>query len=109
MYRIDLIRVKYHRYENGLKAGGMPDAAVCQFAMQLSTNVGKKRDGCPRRQPSLYVNFYEIIELTFSDSEHLRSAGRAGPLSRRFLVLHFDGFGIAHFPLLATFHTVCLH
>jgi hypothetical protein len=49
------------------------------------------------------------IPLGFADSEHLGAANRAGALRGRFTILHFNGFGIAHFSLFATLHAICLH
>jgi hypothetical protein len=50
-----------------------------------------------------------ISVLFTADSEHFRATLGANALRRRFAVLHFDGFGIAHFFLGAALHTICLH
>jgi hypothetical protein len=47
--------------------------------------------------------------LALADSEHLGAAFWANTLCCGLAVLHFDGFGIAHFSLGAAFHTVSLH
>ncbi len=50
-----------------------------------------------------------IPALALPDFEHLGAADRAGSLSRRLAVLHFDGSWILHFSLGAAFHTIRLH
>jgi hypothetical protein len=47
--------------------------------------------------------------LALPNLEHLGAASRAGSLSRRLAVLHFDGSRILHFSLGAAFHTIRLH
>jgi hypothetical protein len=55
------------------------------------------------------INYKLFLLLSLANPEHLGTAFRAGTLSGWFAILHFDCFGIAHFPLGATFHAVCLH
>jgi hypothetical protein len=47
--------------------------------------------------------------LTLADAVHLRPAFGANTFGRRLAVLHFNGFGVAHFPLLPAFHAVTYH
>ena len=50
-----------------------------------------------------------IRALALPDFEHLGAANRAGSLSRRLAVLHFDGRRILHLPLGSALHTIRLH
>ncbi len=47
--------------------------------------------------------------LAFTYSEHFSATHGAYPLSRRFPILHSDGFSVLHLPFGTTFYTVCLH
>jgi hypothetical protein len=49
------------------------------------------------------------MTLALADPEHLGTALWTSTLCSRLAVLHFDGLRIAHLPLSAALHTVCLH
>jgi len=52
---------------------------------------------------------YIRIALALTNSEHLRTAGRAYALSCRFSILHGYCLSILHFPLSTALHTIRLH
>jgi len=49
------------------------------------------------------------MTLALTYSEHLSPALWTSTLRSWLAVLHFDGLWIAHFPLGAALHAVCLH
>ena len=57
----------------------------------------------------LYLDYWSDRVLALSDSEHLGAAYGANALSRRFTILHGNGFRVFHIPFGPAFNTISLH
>ena len=80
----------------------------CLISYLRRTKKGPDIPDIGKIQPLWILRLYRV-DLTLTDSEHLRTAGWTYALSCRLSVLHCYGLSILHFLFSATLHTICFH